>query len=95
MIERGVRAVQLSHSIDGYDIAWDTGHSDIAGGHKRLADACDQGIAALLTDLKQRGLLDETLVVAIGEFGRTPKINVNGGRDHWGSVFSFTLAGAG
>ncbi len=72
LIERGVRAVQLSHSIDGYDIAWDTGHNDIAGGHKRLADACDQGIAALLTDLKQRGLLDETLVVWGGEFGRAP-----------------------
>ena len=45
--------------------------------------------------MDQRGLLDETLVVAVGEFGRTPKINGNGGRDHWGPVFSATLAGAG
>src|SRR5437870_5462797 len=49
----------------------------------------------LLEDHDRRGLLDETLVVAIGEFGRTPKINANGGRDHWGHVFSFVLAGAG
>jgi hypothetical protein len=53
------------------------------------------GFTALLEDLDQRGLLDETLVVCIGEFGRTPKINRNGGRDHWGHVFSFALAGAG
>src|SRR5439155_512955 len=49
----------------------------------------------LLDDLHDRGLLAETLVVAIGEFGRTPKINAQGGRDHWGHVFSFALAGAG
>jgi hypothetical protein len=49
-IERGVRMVQVSLSIDGYDIAWDTGHDDIQGGHARLAKACDQGIAALITD---------------------------------------------
>ena len=48
LIERGVRVVQLSHSIDGYDIAWDIGHSDIRNGHARLAKACDQGIACLL-----------------------------------------------
>ena len=55
----------------------------------------DVGYTALIQDLDERGLLDETLVVAIGEFGRTPKINANGGRDHWGSVFSCVLAGAG
>jgi hypothetical protein len=55
----------------------------------------DVGYSALIEDLAQRGLLDETLVVAIAEFGRTPKINKYGGRDHWGHVFSFTLAGAG
>ena len=63
LVERGVRMVQLSLTIDGYDIAWDTGHGDIVGGHKRLADACDQGIAALLEDLKQRGMLEDTLVM--------------------------------
>jgi len=53
------------------------------------------GFTALIEDLEQRGLLRETLVIAIGEFGRTPKINGAGGRDHWGHVFSFALAGAG
>src|SRR5205085_6624531 len=57
--------------------------------------ALDQAYSALLEDLSQRGLLDETLVVAVGEFGRTPRINAVGGRDHWGRVFSLALAGAG
>ena len=95
LIERGVRMVQLSHSIDGYDIAWDTGHSDIAGGHKRLADACDQGIAALLRDLKQRGLLDETLVLWGGEFGRAPTSEGQKGRDHDHYGFTVWMAGGG
>ena len=62
LVERGVRMVQLSHSINGYDIAFDTGHGDIPH-HRELAHKCDQGIAALLRDLKQRGLLDDTLVI--------------------------------
>ena len=95
LIERGVRMVQLSHSIDGYDIAWDTGHGDIVGGHKRLADACDQGIAALLIDLKQRGLLDETLVIWGGEFGRAPTSEGRKGRDHDHYGFTVWMAGAG
>ena len=53
-----MRAVQVSLSIDGYDIAWDTGHDNIEGGHATLAKACDQGIAALIMDLKQRGLFE-------------------------------------
>jgi uncharacterized protein (DUF1501 family) len=95
LIERGVRCVQLSHSIDGYDIAWDTGHDDIAGGHKRLAEACDQGIAALLKDLKQRGLLDETLVIWGGEFGRAPTSEGQKGRDHDHYGFTVWMAGGG
>ena len=55
--------VQLSHSITGSDIAWDSGHDNIKGGHAALARACDQGIAGLIQDLKLRGLLDETLVI--------------------------------
>ena len=93
LIERGVRTIQLSHSIDGYDIAWDTGHNDIAGGHTRLARACDQGIAALLTDLKQRGLWDETLVFWTGEFGRAPTSEGKKGRDHDHYGFTCWLAG--
>ncbi|MCH8924391.1 MAG: DUF1501 domain-containing protein, partial [Planctomycetes bacterium] len=82
LVERGVRMVQVSHSIDGYDIAWDTGHGDIVGGHAKLAKACDQGIAALIKDLKQRGMLDETLVIWGGEFGRAPTSEGKKGRDH-------------
>ena len=60
-----------------------------------LAPVADQALAALLEDLAQRGLLDETLVMCISEFGRTPKTNGRGGRDHWGHVFSVALAGGG
>ena len=60
-----------------------------------LAPTADQAFAALLDDLAQRGLLDETLVMCISEFGRTPKINGRAGRDHWGHVFSVALAGGG
>ena len=95
LVERGVRTVQLSHSIDGYDIAWDTGHGDIAGGHKRLADACDQGIAALIKDLKQRGLFDSTLVSWGGEFGRAPTSEGQKGRDHDHYGFTVWMAGGG
>ncbi len=95
LIEEGVRVVQLSHSIDGYDIAWDTGHGDIVGGHATLAKACDQGIAALLTDLKGRGLLDETLVVWGGEFGRAPTSEGEKGRDHDHYGYTVWMAGGG
>ncbi len=95
LVERGVRMVQVSLSIDGYDIAWDTGHNDIAGGHRRLADACDRGIAALLHDLKQRGMLDDTLVIWGGEFGRAPTSEGQKGRDHDHYGFTTWLAGGG
>ena len=94
-MERGVRCVQLSHSISGYDIAWDTGHGDIPGGHKALADACDQGIAALIKDLKSRGLLDETLVIWGGEFGRAPTSEGKKGRDHDHYGYTVWMAGGG
>jgi len=96
LIERGVRFVQLYH---GDVQPWDS-HDHIAENHRKLGQDCDQGIAALLADLKQRGLFEETLVLCGGEFGRTPAVEmVNGkpgmGRDHnhWG--FSVWLAGAG
>jgi uncharacterized protein (DUF1501 family) len=90
-----VRVVQLSISIDDYDIPWDTGHDDIAGGHQRLADSCDRGIAALLRDLKGRGLLDETLVLWGGEFGRAPTSEGVKGRDHNHYGFTTWMAGGG
>ena len=95
LIERGVRAVQLSLSIDGYDIAWDTGHENIEDGHARLALACDQGIAALITDLKQRGLFEETLLVWGGEFGRAPTSEGQKGRDHDHYGYTVWMAGGG
>ena len=95
LVERGVRMVQVSHSIDEYDIAWDTGHKEIADGHKALADACDRGIAALIKDLKQRGLFDETLVIWGGEFGRAPTSEGKKGRDHDHYGFTVWMAGGG
>ena len=95
LIEQGVRVVQLSLSIDGYDIAWDTGHDDIVGGHARLAKACDQGIAALIKDLKARGLFDDTLIVWGGEFGRAPTSEGAKGRDHDHYGYTNWLAGGG
>lgn len=96
LVERGVRFVQLFH---GDVQPWDS-HDNIASAHRALGQQCDQAIAALLTDLKQRGLFEETLILCGGEFGRTPAVElVNGkpgmGRDHnhWG--FSVWLAGGG
>ena len=95
LIEQGVRVVQLSHSIDGYDIAWDTGHDDIVGGHAKLAKACDQGIAGLIHDLKARGLFEDTLIVWGGEFGRAPTSEGAKGRDHNHYGYTNWLAGGG
>ncbi|MEZ6032066.1 MAG: DUF1501 domain-containing protein [Planctomycetaceae bacterium] len=95
LVERGVRTVQLSLSIDDYDIAWDTGHENIVNGHRTLALACDQGIAALIGDLKQRGLFAETLVVWGGEFGRAPTSEGAMGRDHDHYGFTTWMAGGG
>jgi uncharacterized protein (DUF1501 family) len=60
-----------------------------------LVPTFDLGFSALISDLSERGLLEDTLVVAMGEFGRTPKLNTRGGRDHWPRVFSVVLAGGG
>jgi len=95
LIEQGVRVVQLSLSIDDYDIAWDTGHENIVDGHARLARACDQGIGALIKDLKERGLFDDTLLVWGGEFGRAPTSEGAKGRDHNHYGYTTWLAGGG
>ncbi|MDA1014819.1 MAG: DUF1501 domain-containing protein [Planctomycetota bacterium] len=100
LIESGVRMVHVNWPREPGDNAvdnplWDT-H---AQNHDRVEDVLcpqfDVTFSTLIEDLDERGLLDETLVVAIGEFGRTPKINAKAGRDHWGPVFSFAMAGAG
>jgi uncharacterized protein (DUF1501 family) len=73
---------------------WDH-HSNLFPSLKRLVPPLDQGVAALLDDLEIRGLLDDTMVLMMGEFGRTPKINKDGGRDHWASCAFALFAGAG
>ena len=70
-------------------------HDNIEAGIRRQVPALDQGLAALIEDLDQRGLLESTLVCVASEFGRTPKINANSGRDHWPKVFSTLMAGGG
>jgi uncharacterized protein (DUF1501 family) len=97
LVERGVRYVQLWH---GAGQPWDN-HNDIEKNHRKLAAEIDQPIAALLTDLKQRGLFDETLVLWGGEFGRTPTVELGGdgksllGRDHNHYGFTVWMAGGG
>ncbi len=91
LIERGVRFVQL---YNGTGSKWDS-HSGIEKNHSRLCHTMDQPIAGLLQDLKQRGLLKETLVVWGGEFGRTPMSEKGDGRDHNPTGFSIWMAGGG
>lgn len=100
LVERGVRYVQVYH---GAGQPWDS-HDDIEKNHRRLAKECDQAIGALIADLKQRGLFDETLILWCGEFGRTPTVELPqaganagkiNGRDHNHYGFSAWLAGGG
>jgi uncharacterized protein (DUF1501 family) len=93
MVERGVRFVELTCPRVKGD-RWDQ-HGDLKTGHTNNARAVDQPIGALLTDLKQRGLLEETLVVWGGEFGRTPFAQGTDGRDHNPFGFTVWLAGGG
>ena len=98
LVERGVPFVSVINT------GWDTHESLVLqlklgySGAKvgvGLLPTFDLGFSALVSDLSDRGLLDETLVIAMGEFGRTPKLNTRGGRDHWPRVFSVVLAGGG
>jgi hypothetical protein len=93
LVEAGVRFVTVHYDcVDGY--SWDSHvHSDDVKNH--LLPTTDQAAAALLQDLDERGLLDETLVVMLGEMGRTPKANGRWGRDHWSTLFPALVAGAG
>jgi uncharacterized protein (DUF1501 family) len=100
LVERGVRFVQLWH---GAGQPWDS-HDDLEINHRKLAQECDQAIGALLVDLKQRGLLEDTLVIWGGEFGRTPSVELPkkganqgkvNGRDHNHHGFTMWMAGGG
>lgn len=98
LVERDVRFVTVNNR------GWDT-HNDLYTRLKEgytgakvpvgLVPSLDSALTALITDLDDRGMLDETLIVVMGEFGRTPKLNTSGGRDHWPRVFSVALAGGG
>jgi uncharacterized protein (DUF1501 family) len=88
LVESGVRFVSLTYG------GWDH-HGNIKNAFEKQAPDLDRAYATLISDLDDRGLLDETLVMISSEFGRTPKINQNNGRDHWPRVFSVVLAGGG
>ncbi len=88
LVEGGVRLVSMT--FGGWDM-----HSNIAGGMNGSLPKFDQAFAALIRDLERRGMLDKTLVMVSSEFGRSPKINKDAGRDHWPRVFSVAFAGGG
>jgi len=93
LVEAGARFVTVHYDCcDGY--GWDS-HRNSKDVGQALLPTMDQGLAALLVDLSQRGLLQETMVVALGEMGRTPKANKEWGRDHWSTLFPALLAGGG
>jgi hypothetical protein len=95
LVERGVRMVQIYSGGEENEKSWD-GHTNIADNHRQFGGEVDQPIAALLTDLKQRGLFKDTLVVCCGEFGRLPLVQKGGtGRDHNPHAFTTWMAGGG
>jgi uncharacterized protein (DUF1501 family) len=92
LVQAGVNLVQVNL---GKNSSWDTHRLNFPNLKNNLLPYFDRSVAALLDDLASTGLLDETLVIVTGEFGRTPRINRDAGRDHWGPVMSLLLAGAG
>jgi len=89
LVETGVRCVQIDHNN------WDTHDNNFRVLKSNLLPQFDSAISTLFRDLSERGMLDTTLVVLTGEFGRTPRINKNAGRDHWGPSFTVLLGGGG
>jgi hypothetical protein len=95
LVEGGVNFVAVfDGQTNGQDANWDS-HEKLFARHRQLLAPADQAFAALVEDLESRGLRESTLVVAMGEFGRTPKINGSGGRDHWPDCYTAVLAGGG
>jgi hypothetical protein len=95
LLERGVPFVEVSlGSAENLTLGWDT-HINNFDGVRRLCAILDPAWATLIDDLRSRGLLESTLIVWMGEFGRTPRINPQGGRDHWANAWSTVLAGGG
>jgi hypothetical protein len=96
LIERGVPFVTVSdHGWDTHENIYNRLKEGYTGGHVGKVPTFDGAFAALISDLAERGLFAETLVLVLGEFGRTPKLNTSAGRDHWPRVFSAVLAGGG
>lgn len=95
LVEIGVRLVTVYYCRPTGGFIWDTHKQNFPELKDLLLPTTDQTVPALLTDLEQRGLLDETLVIWTGEFGRTPQINKDAGRDHWPQCYSAILAGGG
>jgi uncharacterized protein (DUF1501 family) len=89
LVENGVPFVEVA--FDG----WDLHQNVFASLRDRMLPALDQGLSAIVTDLKQRGMLDQTTIVCMGEFGRTPRINQNVGRDHWAQSWTAVIGGGG
>jgi hypothetical protein len=97
LVEAGVALVTVYWHYEGPEDSpvWDTHQNNFPHLRNRLMPPTDAAFSALLDDLMERGLLDETLIACMGEFGRTPQINQHGGRDHWPGAQSIVLAGAG
>lgn len=92
LVEAGARFVT---TVNGQSIIWDTHKDNFNGLKDRLVPPMEIAYSALLDDLEERGLLDSTLVIWMGDFGRTPKINADAGRDHWPQCYTMVLAGGG
>ncbi len=95
LVEGGVRFVSVYDKVTNGLDNWDTHVNNFGRLKDQLLPPCDMAFSALVDDLADRGLLDSTLVIMLGEFGRTPKINAQGGRDHWPDCYSVVLAGGG
>jgi hypothetical protein len=95
LVEHGVSFVGVHFNYMTKCDGWDTHQKNFEALKDELLPLLDEGLSALIEDLDQRGMLDETLVVVMGEFGRTPKVNKDGGRDHWGHCSSVLFAGGG
>jgi hypothetical protein len=94
LVEAGVPFINV-HDFRQQGQNWDSHAKNFDQHRQHLLPPADQALSALIEDLDERGLLDSTLVIATGEFGRTPKINANAGRDHWPDCYSLLLAGGG
>ncbi len=95
LVEAGVRFINVNDGVyNGQNANWDS-HSSLFPRHRELLAPFDTGFSALVGDLEERGLLDSTLVIVAGEFGRSPHVNASAGRDHWPDCYSVVMAGGG